>query len=55
MVGVTRPDGEIREDDVARAMEAARTVATPSNYEILHVIPKSLRSTGSGGLKTLLA
>lgn len=51
VVGVTRPDGEIREDDVARAMEAARTVATPSNYEILHVIPKSFTVDGQRGIK----
>lgn len=41
VVAVSRSDGEITEDDVERAIEAARTVATPSNYEILHVIPKS--------------
>lgn len=40
VVGVSRPDGEIREEDVERAIEAARAIATPSNYEILHVIPK---------------
>lgn len=51
VVGVTRPDGDIREDDVARAMEAARTVATPSNYEILHVIPKSFTVDGQRGIK----
>lgn len=51
VVGVTRPDGEIREDDVERAMEAARAVATPSNYEILHVIPKSFTVDGQRGIK----
>lgn len=51
VIGVTRPDGEIREDDVTRAMEAARTVATPSNYEILHVIPKSFTVDGQRGIK----
>lgn len=51
VVGVTRPNGEIREDDVERAMEAARTVATPSNYEILHVIPKSFTVDGQRGVK----
>ncbi|MEK7458933.1 MAG: cell division protein FtsA, partial [Patescibacteria group bacterium] len=34
-----------------RAMEAARTVATPSNYEILHVIPKSFTVDGQRGIK----
>ncbi len=51
VVGVSRPQGEIQEDDVERAMEAARTVATPSNYEILHVIPKSFTVDGQRGIK----
>lgn len=55
VVGVTRPDGEIREDDVERAMEAARAVATPSNFEILHVIPKSFTVDGQRGIKDPVA
>lgn len=51
VVGVSRPDGEIQESDVERAIEAARTVATPSNYEILHVIPKSFTVDGQHGVK----
>lgn len=51
VVGVSRPQGEIEEDDVERAMEAARTVATPSNYDILHVIPKSFTVDGQRGVK----
>ena len=51
VVGVARPDGEIREEDVNRAIEAARTVATPSNYEILHVLPKSFTVDGQQGIK----
>lgn len=51
VVGVTRPDGEIQEDDIERAIEAARTVATPSNYEILHVVPKSFTVDGQRGIK----
>ncbi len=51
VVGVSKPDGEINEDDVARAIDAARTVATPSNYEILHVIPKSFSVDGQQGIK----
>lgn len=51
VVGVSRPDGEIREEDVERAIEAARTVATPANYEILHVIPKSFTVDGQTGIK----
>ncbi|MDP2631870.1 MAG: cell division protein FtsA [Candidatus Uhrbacteria bacterium] len=51
VVGVARQDGEIKSDDVERAIEAARTVATPSNYEILHVIPKSFTVDGQRGIK----
>lgn len=51
VVAVAKPDGEISEEDVARAIEAARTVATPVNYEILHVIPKTFTVDGQSGIK----
>lgn len=51
VVGVAQTDTEIKETDVERAIEAARTVATPSNYEILHVIPKSFTVDGQQGIK----
>ena len=51
VIGVSRPDGEIKEEDVERAIDAARTVATPLNYEILHVIPKSFTVDGQHGIK----
>lgn len=51
VVAVGKPDGEITEEDVERAIEAARTVATPLNYEILHVIPKSFTVDGQSGIK----
>lgn len=51
VVAVSRSNGEISEDDVERAIEAARTVATPQNYEILHVIPKSFIVDGQTGIK----
>lgn len=51
VVGVSRPDGEIGSEDVHRAIEAARTVATPSNYEIVHVIPKSFSVDGQTGIR----
>jgi len=51
VVAVARSDGEISEDDVERAVEAARTVAMPQNYEILHVIPKSFTVDGQLGIK----
>lgn len=51
VVAVSKTDGEITEEDVERAVEAARTVATPLNYEILHVIPKSYTVDGQVGIK----
>lgn len=51
VIGVSRTDAEIKEEDVERAMEAARSVATPTNYDILHVIPKSFTVDGQRGVK----
>ena len=39
VVAVAKSDGEISGDDVERALEAARALTVPPNYEILHVIP----------------
>ena len=39
VVVVSKSDGEIDEHDVERAIEAARSMVVPNNYEILHVIP----------------
>lgn len=39
VVAVGKSDGEISADDVERAMEAARALSVPPNYEILHVLP----------------
>ncbi len=39
VVAVGKSDGEISPEDVERAIEAARALSVPPNYEILHVIP----------------
>ena len=39
VVAVSKSDGEITSDDVNRAIEAARALSMPSNYQILHVLP----------------
>lgn len=39
VVAVSKSDGEISQSDVERAVEAARALAVPVNYEILHVLP----------------
>lgn len=51
VVGISRADGEIGEQDVERAIEAARTFATPSNYDILHVVPRSFSVDGETSIK----
>lgn len=51
VIAVSRPNGEINDDDIDRAIEAARTVVTPLNHEILHVIPRSFSVDGQGGIK----
>lgn len=51
VIGVSRSDGEIRGEDVDRAVEAAKMVATPANYEILHVLPKSYTVDGQIGVR----
>src|SRR3989338_614680 len=51
VVAVARSDGEISREDVERALEAARTVATPLNHEILHVMPQGFSVDGQTGIK----
>lgn len=40
IIAVSKSNNEINDDDVSRALEASRSLATPLNYEILHVLSK---------------
>ncbi|HBV33581.1 TPA: cell division protein FtsA [Patescibacteria group bacterium] len=51
VIAVSKADGEIKEDDVDRVVEAAQAVATPPNYEILHVLPRSFVVDNQAGIK----
>ncbi len=51
VIAVSKSDGEIREEDVERVIEAAQAVATPPNYEILHVVPRSFTVDNQKGVK----
>ncbi len=51
VVAVSRPDGEIREEDVARAVEAAQNIMPLVNQEIIHVIPKAFIVDGQPGVR----
>lgn len=52
IVAVAKADGEIKQNDVDRVIEAAQAVATPPNYEILHVIPRAFTVDNQHGLKS---
>ncbi len=51
VIGVSRSDGEIRAEDVSRAIEAARAFVNPANQEILHILPRSFSVDGQIGIK----
>ena len=51
VVAVAKADGEIKKTDVERVLEAAQAVATPPNYEILHVIPRVFSVDNQTGIR----
>ncbi|MBP6859300.1 MAG: cell division protein FtsA [Candidatus Magasanikbacteria bacterium] len=51
VIAVSKANNEITEEDVSRAIEAARSIATPLNYEVLHVLPKQYTVDGQTGIK----
>ncbi|PIR05347.1 cell division protein FtsA [Candidatus Kuenenbacteria bacterium CG11_big_fil_rev_8_21_14_0_20_37_9] len=51
VITVSRANREIGDDDVERAIQAAQIVATPPNYEILHVMPKNFIIDNQTGIK----
>ena len=51
IVAVAKADGEIKQNDVDRVIEAAQAVATPPNYEILHVVPRAFTVDNQHGVK----
>ncbi|MBI2940685.1 MAG: cell division protein FtsA [Chloroflexi bacterium] len=50
-VGVSHADKTIDQEDVARAVEAARVVNIPSNREIIHAIPRHFIVDGQEGIR----
>ena len=50
-VVVAKADNEITEQDVERALDSAKSVSTPMNYEILHVSPRAFSVDGQTGIK----
>lgn len=51
VIGVSRVDGEIRDEDVDRVLRSARSVVNPVNYEILHVLPRGFVVDGQSGIQ----
>ena len=51
VIAVSKSDGEIKEEDVERVTHQENAVATPPNYEILHVIPRSFTVDNQKGIK----
>ena len=51
VVAVAGGENEIADDDVARVIEAAQAISTPSSREIIHVIPRDYIVDSQEGVK----
>lgn len=51
VVAVSRADGEISEEDVERAIQAASAISIPPNREIIHVAPRCFAVDEQTGIK----
>ena len=51
VIAVARMQGEIDVNDVDRVIGAAQAVATPANYEMIHVLPRSFIVDAQVGIK----
>lgn len=51
VIAVSRADGEIQPVDIERVVDAARSVALPPNYEILHINAKDFSVDGQTQIK----
>ena len=51
VVAVSGPDNEITEDDIRRAIDAAKAVVMPIDREIIHIIPQEFIVDDQRGIK----
>lgn len=51
VVAVSDPNGEITQNDVDRAIEAASAVSLPTSREMIHVLPREFVVDGEAGVK----
>lgn len=50
LVAIAHPDRIIGQDDVDRAVEAARAMALPADRDVIHVIPRAFSVDGQDGI-----
>ncbi|HOX60929.1 MAG TPA: cell division protein FtsA [Candidatus Magasanikbacteria bacterium] len=51
VVAVAKSNGEIGPEDVDRVVSAAKNIALPLNYELVHVLPRTYTVDGQTGIK----
>ncbi len=51
VVAVSDPQGEITQNDVDRAIEAAAAISVPTSREVVHVLPREFVVDGETGVK----
>ncbi|QLG69477.1 MAG: Cell division protein FtsA [Candidatus Woesebacteria bacterium] len=51
VVAISDPDGEIKDVDIERVIDAASAISLPVSREILHIIPREFTVDGEGGVK----
>ncbi|HHX58441.1 MAG TPA: cell division protein FtsA [Candidatus Moranbacteria bacterium] len=51
VIAVGKADGEVSQEDLDRVLSAAEAVSLPSNFEILHVVPRSFSLDNQEGIK----
>src|SRR3989339_11707 len=51
VIAVAKANSQVEESDIERALETAQAIATPPNYEILHVLPTNYHLDDQRDLK----
>lgn len=51
VVAVSQPDRRIRQEDVQRALEAARVLTLPTDRQIIHALPRAFEVDGQEGVR----
>ncbi len=54
VTGLNPSRGVVNQEDIERALEAARAVALPHNREVIHVIPRTFTVDGQEGIRNPL-